>query len=505
MSRLTTTIVALIVMAGTAVPTPAQSVTGAAGGGVLTEQVVTVFPVTTTSDAARAAFLSGLHALDMQRPIDAHAAFDRATELAPDFALAHLYLANTSNSLAEFVAHLEAAEAAAASASREEQLLVEVTRRGFDRDMEGALAAAKELTSTASRSPRAWLVLAGVQTGMNQFEDARASIRQAIDLDPEMAVAHMDAGNAYLFGEPRDLDRALRHMQRAAELAPNEPMPYDYIGDVYRAQGRLGEARDAYTEAAERSPDDGSPYQQRAHVNTFLGDFDAARTDYDHAIEMARENQKPSYAVYRTLVSVHAGQPAEAIAELERLADDIDEMNVPEPTGLKIFALGTAADIALHAGTVDQAAALIARWTALMREQAESVGTNQFRRNQEAQIEAMEARLAIKRGDLDAVQEHAKRMERLVEKSNDPRKMEPVHAVLGEAALAAGEAARAVEHLRQADTVNDMYVKYLLAESLEAVGERDEAHRLYADIATWYFNDPDIALTRHDAMAKAGM
>lgn len=505
MRRLSTTLLALVVLTGAAVPTAAQPVTGAAGGGVLAQQAVLAFPVTTSSDAARAALLNGLYALDMQRPIDARAEFERATELDPNFALAHLYLANTSNSLAEFVANLEAAEAAAATASRDEQLMVKMVRRGFDRDVEGALSAAKELTTTAPRSPRVWLALAGVQAGMNQFEEARTSIKKAIELAPEMAVAHMDAGNAYLFGEPRDLDRALRHMQRAAELAPDEPMPYDYLGDVYRAQGKLEDARDAYSEAAKRSPDDGSPYQQRAHVNTFLGDYDAARADYDHAIEMARENQRPSYSVYRALVSAHAGQPAEAIAELEQLAGDIDGMNVPEPTGLKIFALGTAADIALHTGTTDEAADLIARWSTLMREQAESVGTNEFRRNQEAQIEALEARLAIKRGDFAAVEEHTQRMERLVEPSNDPRKMEPVHAVLGEAALAEGDPAGAVEHLRQADLVNDIYVKYLLAQALEAGGEKDEAHQLYADIATWYFNDPDVALTRHDAMAKAGM
>ena len=203
---------------------------------------VMVLPATTTSDEGREQFMSGLYAMDMGRFIDARGYFEKAVQIDPAFALAYLNLANAANSLEMFTMNLRKAEEAASGASREEQLLIEITRKGLDNDVEGQLATAKELLKIAPESPRACLALAGVQSGMNQHAEARESMARAIELAPGMAAAHMQAGNSYLFGEPRDLDQAEQHMHKAAELAPNEPNPYDLLGDVYRAQGRLEKA-----------------------------------------------------------------------------------------------------------------------------------------------------------------------------------------------------------------------------------------------------------------------
>ena len=360
------------------------------------------------------------------------------------------------------------------------------------------------MVELAPESPRTWLALAGVQSGLNQHAEARQSIARAIEIAPSMAAAHMQAGNSYLFGEPKDLNQAEQHIQKAIELAPKEPNPYDLLGDVHRAQGQLEKARDAYTEAGKYSGADGSPFQQRGHVNSFLGDYEAARADYDKSIAMGRANEAPNYGVYKAFVHMYAGDPSAAIGELKTLASKIDKMDIPEPTGFKIFALGSATNIALHHRMINEAEMLIADWSSLMRAQSEQVGTDVFRRGQEAGIAYIEGMLAVKKGKFDAAEEKANAIAKLLGPDANPRKMEPVHELRGAIALEQGRHAEAAEHFRQGNHKNDIYVKYLLARSLEGAGQTGEAMKLYQQVATHNFNAVGFALTRKEAMMKAG-
>jgi tetratricopeptide (TPR) repeat protein len=92
----------------------------------------------------------------------------------------------------------------------------------------------------------------------------------------------------------------------------------------------------------------------------------------------------------------------------------------------------------------------------------------------------------------------------LVEPDANPRKMEPVHELRGAIALEQGHYAEAAEHFRQGNHENDIYIKYLLAKSLEGAGQTDEAMKLYQQVANYNFNDVYFALTRKEAMMKVG-
>lgn len=492
----------LLVAAGCGDTAPDAYNEGMAGS---TPEDAMTLAVTTTDATARAHFNEGLHAWDMQRFIDAREHFEQAIEADENFALAHLYLANASNSLQEFTQHLEAAEAVADGASEDEQALIEMARQGFRNDIEGQLVTAGQLVQRQPESARARLLLAGILTNLNRHGEARAALQKAIELAPEMAAAHMQLGNSYLFSDPKDLEMARQHMQHAVDLEPEEFNTHDLLGDAYRAQGEFEKSRDAYTMAAQYSGDDGSPYQQRGHVNTFLGNYDAARADYDKSISMARANQAPSYGVYRAYASVHEGKPEAAIEELKELVAKIDAMDIPEPTGLKLFALGSAGTIALHHGMTDAYETLLADWTTLMRAQADQVNTDEFRRNQEAAIANAEARLLIEKGDYAAAEAKVDEIATLVEPNANPRKMEPVHELQGLIALEQDQFEDAAMHLRQANHANNMMVKYRLAQALEGAGATDEAMALYKDIANYNFNSVNVALIRKDAIAKASM
>jgi tetratricopeptide (TPR) repeat protein len=464
-------------------------------------EVVMELPVTTASEEAMTYFMQGQRALDVGRFLDAKTHFTKAVEADPNFAHGYLNIAASATSLDEFRTNLTKAEENAGGATETERMLIEIARKGFDGDVEGQLTLATQLAEAEPTSPRALLTLANVQAGLANTETARTTAMKATELSPNFVPAYMALGNSYLFAEPIDLTKAAEHIQKVVDLEPAESVPYDLLGDVYRAKGDFEEARDAYTRAAELDPTNGSPLQQRGHVNLFLGDFEAARADYDAGIELGRANEKPSYAVYRALVNVVEGDPAAAIAELGELVEAIDGMDIPEPRGLKINALTNQALIALHTGMIPEAEKALAQRTELGKEQIETVGTDEFRRSWESNIAFFEGRLALARGEYDTATSKAEEFISIVEPDANPRKNEPAHMLLGMTHVAQGNFAEAITHLEQADQ-DAIYVVYLLARAHEGAGNTDEASKRFEKIANWNFADPNALLVRAEAQSK---
>ncbi len=464
---------------------------------------VMVMPVTTASDAARNHFMQGQQALDVGRFWEAKAHFQQAVEADPTFAFGYLRAANTATSLDEFRTNLELAEQHAASATEAERLMIQIAREGFDNDTEEQLTLAMQLAEMQPSSPRAWLTLANVQSTLNHNAEARASMLKAVELAPRMVTAHTALGNSFLFLEPRDFAQAETHFRHAVDIAPNEQQMHDFLGDAFRAQNKLEESKAEYTRAHELDPDNASPLQQRGHVNSFLGNYAAARADYDSAMARGKANQRASFAQWRAFVSVHEGNPRAAIDELTQLVSEIDQMDIPEPTGLKIGALSNAAIIATHIGNYDRARQLLDTRRGLMMQQAETVATAEFRRQQEAGVIYMDAWLAAKRGNYDRARQLARTYRTTVEPEKNPRKMEPFHELMGFIDLYQGNHEAAAGHLREGN-LDNMYIRYSLAQALEGAGQTEEARKLYRDVATNNFNSINVALLRKDATQKAG-
>ncbi len=73
---------------------------------------------------------------------------------------------------------------------------------------------------------------------------AIAAYSQALELDETNEKAHLGLGTAYFDTEQNQL--ALKHLQRASELAPRSGQVLVALGNVYQAMGNNAKARDAY-------------------------------------------------------------------------------------------------------------------------------------------------------------------------------------------------------------------------------------------------------------------
>ena len=85
----------------------------------------------------------------------------------------------------------------------------------------------------------------------------------------------------------------------------------------------------------------------------------------------------------------------------------------------------------------------------------------------------------------------------------DPKERRGAHWVRGMSALQAGNHAAAVEHLRQADHANNMFVRYHLALAEEGQGNTDVARQLFAEVGSFNFNSIGFALVGGDARERS--
>jgi tetratricopeptide (TPR) repeat protein len=462
-------------------------------------------PITTSSAEARLAFDAGQAALDRGDASQANALFRTAVAADPDFTYAWVNLSNVTFSTEEFNAALRSGERGAAKASDGERTLLEFNKLFLTNDLDAQLAMARQLTGKYPNAPRAWMLLAGAQAALNQFDEQRATLAKVIELAPWFAPAPFTLGASYLFNQPTDFAKAEKYYRQAISIAPGNDMYYWSVGDVYRGSNRLEEARHYYKLALQLDPNDPTAPLKLGHVNSFLGNYDEARKDYDRGLDAGGPATAGFVAPFKAFTWVYAGDPAKAIQSLEKLVADIDGFGAGKDQVLnaKVFALTSAATIAMFSGRNDDAGRMLAMRTPLMRENAKLVGTEAFSNIQETQIAFFDGQLAAWKGDYKAAAKSAQKVAELVAGENNPRKMEPYHELLGLIALRQKSYKKAVTELRLANQTQ-LHNKYLLAQALEATNGKDEAKRLYKEVAENNFNTVDFALLRAEALKKAG-
>jgi len=462
---------------------------------------VPIWTLSTKSEEARKHIEEGERAADEGRLLTAYQQFKRAVASDSAFAYGYLRVSQFGQSFDEQRTNLQRAEAYESSANDTEKLLIDIARKVFSRDQQGALETAQQLVAKQPKNPRALWALATRQFASGQVAEARASLKKAVDLAPQYGATHLNYGNSFLL-EPKDVAKAELEILAGQKLWPNQPVSYDYLGDVRRAEGRLQEAAAAYTRQIELSPTEPEGHSQRGHAYTFLGQYDKARTDYDAAIRLGKENEPAAYAYYRALVDVYAGYPEKGIAGLEQLVQAIDGMGIPDPEDGKIAALSDEAVIASHIHKFDVAERAVSRLDSLERKQGERSGNADVKRGVEADAAYWEGRLAAFRGDYPLAQRKVTEFMKLTEPERNPTKNRRAHAVLGFIALFQKHYDVAVKEFEQGDPDN-IYQKYERALALEGAGRAAEAKALFKEVANYNFNAPGYGLVRGDAVARA--
>src|SRR5262245_3189770 len=144
--------------------------------------------------------------------------------------------------------------------------------------------------------------------------EALASYDKAIALKPDFAEAHVNRGNAL-----RDLKRpeeALASYDKAIPLNPDYANVYNSRGNALRNLKRPAEALASYDKAIALKPDYAAAYCNRGNALMDLNRHEEAITSYDKAIAL-----KPDYAAAhcdRGNALMDLRRPAEALASYDK-------------------------------------------------------------------------------------------------------------------------------------------------------------------------------------------
>lgn len=215
----------------------------------------------------------------------------------------------------EALTALQAGGASPAVEARRAEVLVRADREREGREALATLAVRGE-TAAALAAAQAWqrlerndesipilekLVAAQPDTAVAHFllgaayertgqrQKAVTSLRRVLEIQPDFHAAMNYLGYTYAeAGE--NLDEALRLVQRAVALDPENGSYVDSLGWTYYRLGRHEQARGYLERAARLEPTDATLHEHLGDVYVALGQNDRARAAYRRALELEDEN-----------------------------------------------------------------------------------------------------------------------------------------------------------------------------------------------------------------------
>jgi predicted Zn-dependent protease len=162
-------------------------------------------------------------------------------------------------------------------------------------------------------SGAAYLLLGSMLMRANLPEFAAVQAQKAIQLMPNLPLAHFLLGEVYLYKS--DVDHALQEFEQERGINPGYAPVYDRLGDVYSRTDRLQEAQEALTKAISLDTSSTGPFIQMGKVLLRRQDPVTSIMYLKHA-----EKMDPGNFITHTLLAQayrKVGQEDEARQEME--------------------------------------------------------------------------------------------------------------------------------------------------------------------------------------------
>lgn len=132
---------------------------------------------------------------------------------------------------------------------------------------------------------------------------------KALGLDPNLVMAHLDLGKAYLF-KRGNYAKATEKFKKAVELA-DSPQLHNFLGTSLRTQGYLGNSVTEYLKAIELDPNYAPAYMNLGITYYSMNKYQDSIAQEKIAISLNSNNPEPYYHLARAYEL--ANSPKEAI------------------------------------------------------------------------------------------------------------------------------------------------------------------------------------------------
>ncbi|MBA3318254.1 MAG: tetratricopeptide repeat protein [Gemmatimonadales bacterium] len=446
--------------------TPAQAQTAHAAGKV---------PISTTSAEARTDFLKGRTLTENLRVHDSRGFMLRAIAKDPNFAMAHLNLANSAPTAKEFFQHLEHAVALADQASPGERLMILGTQAGANADPAKQLDHFQQLVARFPRDERAHFLLGGTYFGQQEYDKAIAEYRRSTEIAADFAPAYNIMGYAYrTAGRYPEAERAF---QKYIELIPDDPNPYDSYAELLMKMGRFDESIAQYRKALEVNSQFAPSYVGIASNLMFQDKYEASRAEAKKLYDGARNDGEKRAAIFgMTVTYVEEGKLDLALAELEK------QYALGERIGDAAAMAGDATfmgNVLLEAGKPAEARK---RFEQAVRLIEGSDLAPEVKENAKLIHRYNTARVAVATGDLATARREGDAFMQESQAKKNRFQIRLGHEVAGTIALKEKSYDAALAHLAQANQ-QDPYVLYRTGLAYEGKGDRAKAKEVFRKAA----------------------
>ena len=426
-------------------------------------------PVTTKSEQAYKAYIQGRELNEKLRATEAIAYFREAIELDPDFAMAHLNLAQvlTNNQVA--LVHFKKAAELADGASAGERLMIQAINAGsVDNDGARQRKLLAELVENYPHDERALNRLALAYFNLPDYQTAIELLQKAEQINPKFSQVQNQLG--YCYKNLGDYNRAEAAFKRYIELIPDDPNPYDSYAELMLKIGKFDAALANYRKALSINPDFVLSYRGVAGSLNYQGRHHQARQELEKMLKRAQTNGQKRTALYSMAVSHadegHLERAVEAILARAKLAKK--EKNPWALSG----DYGTLAFLYTEMGQFDKARSYDKKSLEVMR-----AGHLPEAAVKGAEVWSMVtgARLAAAEGDLDGAARLTAEFREHAQAWPAPWKTTNIHDLQGRIALGRKQYKMAIAELEQAN-VNSSDTMYRLSHAYAALGDQDQAN-----------------------------
>jgi len=453
-------------------------------------------PLTTSSDKALEYFLNGRDLLEKLRAQESRQYFQYAVNEDPDFAMAHLYLAQAAPSAKAFFESMDKTLALLDKVSSGEKLWIQ----GFEAaaikgDPLSARKMFQQLVEAHPDDERARNLLAGNYFGQQEYDLAVIEYNKVTAINPEFSQAYNQLGYAYRFLER--YDEAEAAFRKYIELIPDDPNPYDSYAELLMKIGRFDESIENYKAALRINPTFVFSHMGISSNLNFKGEHEAAREQLQVMYDVAKDDGQRRTALTATAISfVDEGKYDEALQQLEKQYAIAEAIHDTSNMSADLILMG---NIMLEADRADDA-------LTVYQEAVKIVGASSLSEDVKDQTKLAnffnEGRAFLAKGDIEQAKDCAAKYSERVEAVQNLFQIKFSCQLTGMIALETGNFDAAIADLLHANLL-DPYNLYRLARAYEGKGDNDKAKEFYSKAADFnVVNTITYAYIRTKAQAK---
>lgn len=423
------------------------------------------FPVTSTSAQARDLFEKAM--VDYENLY-----LDRCTQewrdaaaADPNFALAHAWVAFSSNDPAEITKERERAKALEPGVTPGEKLMIDWIVNVQENNFVAGIAAMNDMLAMYPKDKRLLYLAGNWLMGEQEDELAGKMMERALKIDKNYPAALNDL--AYAHARVGDFPPAFAAMERYIKVLPDEPNPQDSYAEILRMSGNFEGALKHYRAALKIYPKFHSSQLGLGDTYALMGDEERARAEYQKAIEQdENETNRIDYALQSAMTWVRENKLEEADKAFQAVADKAhaEEHGVQEARAHRLMAMYQEQDVAAlnHLEAAEEAL-----------EHRQNISQSD-REEERSRILRLRVARSLHGGNKKEASRALHQLQTMAKGSRSTVIQQSYHAAEGAMLVAQEKFGEAISNLQE--DANDPYSLELLSRAYRETGSSDDVH-----------------------------